>query len=115
MQIVIERLRASKKEMEAKDEAEGRDRGREWAMESAQHKHLQRLAEIGSMRRDYNGDLSSFVEQLVFCDAGQDEWDDDHPEYFWEDHSGLSIPTDNKVRGFVNGALAVWKEVADKI
>ena len=47
--------------------------------------------------------------------AGNEDWDLENEDAFWEDVAGHRAPSDDFVLGFLEGAEEVWNEVADKL
>jgi hypothetical protein len=120
MNTVIERLRSSKAKADAQERVAGHSAGRKWAMEDADYGELVRVVEWSRE----NGDAWDGVEwNAPFGAAG---WlyaaieDDGRPlnddvEAFWESVAQSDSPTDEFVRGFVEGVVEVWDEVSDKL
>jgi hypothetical protein len=125
---VIERLRASKAQLQNGDFREGRIAGRKWAEKHADARQLLRLARW----RDRTGhaweDCFITVRGQAFCageifagtiigeDANRqsmrDFWTSALPNY---DKRHGRYTNDDFVRGFAEGALDVWDRVKDKL
>ncbi len=123
MTDVIERLRASKEKTAEASAEHGQTAGREWAKRSAEYDELKRVAaididDIGAAIDDY-----SALEIVAMAITG----DKAEVRTFIFDHEGLEsifgvdsdmlemTLTAEWVEGFVQGAAAVWEEVANKI
>ncbi|MCY2986459.1 MAG: hypothetical protein NTY19_01100 [Planctomycetota bacterium] len=128
---VIERLRASKQRSEAAEYQLGHAIGKRWAEQSAATSELQRLEEL---RDEYEAqpqyDWDEFFEwdeprvwgpdeDLFFAmhpEAGKDRR---AAEDFWECAAGdalqQSLYRGVFLKGFAEGAIAVWESVQDKL
>jgi hypothetical protein len=106
-QQVIERVRASKVEFEARERTNGRKRGRDWAMSIAA---LEQLRAVADLEFDgTSGGYSFQFDQAVGKDASN--W----RESFWNVDASSDVPSNQYVEAFVEGARDVWKEIAEKI
>jgi hypothetical protein len=126
MTDIVARLRASKRQSEDTHYKEGFEIGREWAGDTAEADDLQRLErwkercgwEWGECF-DNDPRRSCTVADLV----AQNIWPDDDltlpsSDEFWEQALGDNTSAkDNPsfVKGFVEGALALWDEVKDQL
>jgi hypothetical protein len=109
MTTAIERLRASKAKVLADQSEEGKAEGSKWARDAAEFDELQRVAEI---------DTDGFTEDWcsVLLDTIDPRGEQDRYELldgiFLEGRRGIS---DERARGFIEGAQEVWEEVKDEI
>jgi len=127
MTNVIERLRASKRETESADFESGLTAGREWGMKSAEFKELERLSDF--CRESKGGvegwlelfdithtNAASLAERVCSVVQGDDECACSDVDEFWED---IASETDREpaewLRGFTEGAVAVFREVEDQL
>jgi hypothetical protein len=132
-QAAVERLWRSKEESDAASRDEGRERGREWAMNRAGFTELKQLSHILGQ---CGGRSDSLVNQLdepgyaqyeaLFFTIRPDEQGQRWAAIdFWKAILGID-PTvmDGRLRvlyvpsflqGFVEGALAFWDEVKDQM
>ena len=130
-QSVIERLRASKKSSEAAEYQLGHDLGKRWAEQSAATSELQRLDEL---RDEYEAQPQNDWDEFFEWDEpkvwGPDEYlffamhpeagkDRQAAEDFWECAAGdalqQSLCRGVFLKGFAEGAIAVWESVQDKL
>ena len=127
MKDVIDRLRATKVE-EGNDMHEaGYETGQQWAKHDASAKQLKRLDALrGRLLHDWDESFDSqcgssaysIAERLFFeiepnCDGERSEASE-----FWETAAPddtHSIEDDDWLRGFADGALAVWGEVKSQV
>ncbi len=128
-QEVIERLRQSKRKGDDARKAEGREAGRQWAMEVAEARDLEMLASYLE-QLDGNRELWYFftsvpdnsvyvpAESIAFELLPEGSRRDDCHE-FWEQAMGdgyeklmNDLPY---LEGFVRGAVELWEEVKDKL
>ncbi len=125
--ILRERLRASKRETESAEQADGLDAGRTWATEYAEYKHLCDLAawwdttsehDIDVILTTLESDVFGASHRLVCIILGNESADRHDSEEFWDTAIGED---DNRqcsdvfVRGFAEGALEVWNSVKDEL
>jgi hypothetical protein len=106
MEQVIERLRASKASFEERERTAGVEFGQRFAKRSASYEHLRAIAElrlVGIPPRA--GDVDRALGLKVL----------DPRESFWREGGELKVPSDEYVKGFVDGASDVWAEVVDKL
>jgi hypothetical protein len=129
MNDIVARLRASKRQSEDEHYKEGFEAGREWAGDTAEAEDLQRLERWASeTRQRYPGWDRLFtigdgtdtpVSYLVVKAAWSEEDIDGYSyENFWEQALGdntLAKDDPSFVKGFVEGALALWDEVKDQL
>ena len=108
MEQVIERLRASKAAFVSSQADEGRKNGREWARLRASYEDLQNIAKL-----EFSDLTSSNYAHQFDCALGPEpsRWE----ESFWFEPDGGSIPSDEYVEAFAEGAKDVWEEVADNL
>lgn len=104
MSDVIERLKASKTEFEAREQAEGQQDGRKWAMDKADYEELQTVAGMELWR--FQSPFWSAFDRLLGLD--------DRADSFWTDWDPKK-PSDPYVQAFVEGAGEVWSEVSDRL
>lgn len=108
MSGVVERLRASKERIEARDREAGKTRGTEWAKQDAEWDELERVATYEGNIFDEEGGGFSALARLIRPD---DEW---NPHYLAK-LMGPHRPSDDFVEGFMEGATEVYDEVADQV
>jgi hypothetical protein len=122
MSDIVTRLRASKRQAEDTQYKAGAEAGREWAGDTAEADDLQRLERWKERCGweweqcfDNNPTRSCTVAELVAENVWPDEDRNVPPaNEFWERALGEDTSeTDNPsfVKGFVEGALALWDEV----
>jgi len=124
MKEVAMRLRASKRKSESGQYNEGFEAGKTWAMNRAEADELERLADLrdGNITNwdvlfdQYGGNAFGVAERMAFVILG----DDDEPgraeaRDFCDGAIGEPIEklSPGFVRGFVEGALEIWDEVAE--
>jgi hypothetical protein len=126
MKEVIQRLRASKREADNVQYKEGHEAGRDWAANQAEAEELQRLARFeekcsGNWEEIESAEQSNayaLMEVVAFAIGGPDhDGDRAFAKDFWE---SADIDDDASrdfafVRGFVDGAVALWEEVRDQL
>ena len=125
MTDVIERLRASKEKYAEASIQDGRETGRDWAMQVAEYDELKRVAALnaGLLREIYQeGDFAARVIVAEAIVGDRDEareilkGDSDTAELFNVDEDILPATlTQVWLAGFVEGVQAVWDEIADKL
>ncbi len=105
MNTAIERLRASKQEAEPQDKTEGKQAGREWAEEKAEHAELRRISEIpdggfyfANLRAAIDLEHNLTNEEIVKYMFGND-----------------AEPTDEYIEGFIEGAQEFFAEVRNQL
>jgi hypothetical protein len=109
MTNVVERLRASREKVEAKEFETGKDRGAMWAKHRAEYDQLLRVVEYdGEWSEEEDGD-HAVLESLIDPENELDprEWGDN-----WGQQRN---PSDAFVRGFVEGANEVYVEIRDQL
>jgi hypothetical protein len=114
MSDIVARLRASKRQSEDTHYKEGFEVGREWAGDTAEAEELQRLESFAEDRVQYR----DWDANLVVSAVWPDEDDRYAVENFWEQALGdnTSAKDDSSfVKGFVEGALALWHEVKKQL
>jgi hypothetical protein len=104
MQQVIDRLRASKAAFVSSQAAEGRQHGRDWAKLRAKYEDLRRIARLELSGSSYAIQVDSALGRE------SQQWE----ESFWFEPEG-SVPADEYVEAFVEGAKDVWDDVSDKL
>jgi hypothetical protein len=108
MTIVIERLRASKQRHEKAAFDHGQECGSDWARTKAEYDELLRVAKFAEVNPHGTlNDLQGLIDP-------HDELDPHSWDAFWED-CGEPAPDDVFARGFIQGAAAVFRKVADKL
>jgi hypothetical protein len=124
---VIRRMKAAGVEESEQEKAEGVAAGRAWAEREATPGELRRLQRYcDSIGNDWwqiigRDDTSAYSpgELIYFGFHPGDDKDRDAAEAFWESAIGEGYEgrmTDGDfLDGFVDGALAVWSEVRDKL
>jgi hypothetical protein len=127
MDDIITRLRASKWRVENEQYQQGDAAGRDWVKDLAEADELRRLerwkAEMGQYWAGcFTGDdqncAYSAAEQVVFTVWPEHDGDRAVVRDFWEQALGddTSAADDPQfVKGFVEGALALWDEVKDQL
>src|SRR5271166_4530430 len=65
MTSVVERLRASKERIEARDHEAGQAQGREWAETAAEYDELKRVAESDIDNADYGGSALQWLQGVI--------------------------------------------------
>jgi hypothetical protein len=126
MNDVISRLRASKRTYENAQYQAGHEAGQAWAKDEAEAGELILLSQwkdrAGRDWDDYfatgENDAYGSCENFVFTIWPEHDGNRTTSEEFWEGNvpEGQSDhPEDNFVRGFAEGALAVWDEVKDQL
>lgn len=108
MDDVIERLRASQREVESEDYKTGFENGEDWAKTTATAKQLQRIErfeEAGSGEYDHET-----LFYVIEPNGGGNPMDFSWPEVFGDDCQD-EIESPDVIRGFVEGAMSVWREV----
>jgi hypothetical protein len=122
MDTVIERLRASKIRRASDMEREGREVGIEWAKCSAEYDQLERVADANPNELFAGPDEpGAYAGSLAFVIGGL-ESDVSHDE-LWEvwdaivtdGRRDLRLNSEEFLRGFMEGAEEVLREVADKV
>ena len=125
---VVDRLRAAG-EIAAKEEYEdGENAGRKWAKSTATPKELKRLE---TYVNSANGNVDWWdvdcpnwcapfgaADYLVFALRLRDKDDHDAPNRFWTEALGNDthrIQDGDFLRGFGEGAIAIWEEVKDRL
>jgi hypothetical protein len=107
MEQVIERLRASKTAFAEKEQADGLKHGRSWAQQHASYEELRTVANL---------DLTNETDYAALVDKALGNIDLHWDDSFWQDGDDVRrLPSNEYVQGFVDGALDVWSQVADKI
>lgn len=121
MASVIERLRASRKASSTEDHQAGVLAGQEWAIHSAEYDELQALGENQASLHGSRPAVAGYGDQFVFALHPELDGDTQAAARFWEfslDEEFVDqemMNNDEFVRGFNDGALAVWNEVKDQI
>ena len=108
MDNVIERLRLSKERFNSTKTKDGKDCGASWARGTAQYEDLLRISDAVHEGLDIDiGTLQRLIDP-------QDEMDSNDWKAFWEENAGNDV-SDAFVKGFAEGATAVFDKVADKL
>jgi hypothetical protein len=131
MDDVIQRLRVSKQQMESEDLKAGEQAGRYWAQNRASARELENLERFldrldhepsygrNEFFSDYGSSGYSTAEHLYFELYPEDNQILDGAKEFWEGALGEEgqhhLASDDFLRGFAEGAEAVWLEVKDKL
>jgi hypothetical protein len=134
MDDVISRLRASKRHSDSEAFKIGFEAGQEWAKSTAEARELERLADfaerLSNSREcdadyffsDQNASAFSTAELLHSEFAAGHDIDRAEAAEFWEHTVGSKVNDhakwlgDNQfLRGFVEGALAIWDEVCGEL
>ena len=125
---IINRLRASKRKMEAESVPEGFECGRNWATHIADYKQLSHLAQWRE-NIEKSGTIEQWIESiqrkgiaasypLAKVIEGNKELDEKNIRRFWDSAAdGFHEQRGNSVfvLGFAKGALSVWESVKDQI
>lgn len=117
MDAVIERLRASKQRVESEERTAGYESGRKWAMEDAEFAELKRLSESRHVTI-LGGGIWIVIGRQIFDFQGGGSLTKEareEIEVFWEEWAQIGAPSDDFVKAFVEGALSVYDDVADKL
>jgi hypothetical protein len=106
-ETVVARLRASRDEWVNSRLEDGRTAGEDWARDEAEYIHLVRIAEY----REENeiADPDTFIEVV-----DPDEFDRGGWAEYWVGIAGHDL-TKEFVRGFVEGALRVFYDIANEL
>ena len=131
MDDVIQRLKVSKERMENDEYKEGEKVGRRWASRKGGARELMLLERFlesldgePSFGRDeffsgYGSSAYSTAEQLYFAIHPENNRDRDSAKDFWERALGEDdvhkAESDSFLRGFAEGAEAVWLEVRSQL
>jgi hypothetical protein len=107
MSHVIERLRASKERVEARDREFGHKQGRGWAEAAAEYDNLYRVANIPTSDVEAAA-LSELLKRAVGLDS--QKWRE-----FVDQYLGDTILSPTLIEGFIEGATEVFDEVEDKL
>jgi hypothetical protein len=100
----IERLSASKQEAELQDKTEGKQAGREWAEEKAEHAEQRRVQK--SLTVDSTANLRAAIDlehNLTNEELVKHVFDND------------AEPTDQYIEGFIKGAQVFFAEVRNQL
>lgn len=120
---LLERLRTSKKETDSADYDFGVAAGKKWAAKSATYAHLSEFAEVEASFWDIAERTAGTPAESAFGFSGEllrsideNEWGGrDEQEEFWDHWLNERYPSIEMVRGFVDGATAVWDAVKGEI
>jgi hypothetical protein len=122
---VIQRLRASKQRASDDHYREGEEAGRRWAENEAEADELARLERAQGradawelLFEEAAGQSYSAGELLYFVLHPENHKDRSEASDFWECALGddtTRTEDGSYVRGFAEGALALWREVKDKL
>jgi hypothetical protein len=130
MDDVIQRLRGSKQQMESEDRKAGETAGQAWAKDQAEARELENLEKFldgldhqprygrGEFFSDYGSSAYSNAELLYFKLHPEAEDDRDGAENFWVCALGddkHQAESDDFLRGFAEGAEAIWLEVKKQL
>jgi hypothetical protein len=118
---VIKRLRASKKRIANKRYHQGNQDGAQWARTSAEVDELERLESSASGWSDYffreypqqGNVVAHAVTEQVLGDKCEGDWA--LVKEYTERIFGSKHPDPEYVRGFVKGAVEVWRSVEDRV
>jgi hypothetical protein len=118
MEAAVERLRASKEKIEMQQRPQWTESGRKWAAEDAEYDQLERVGMIPIENYLEEGS-DAFLVLKEFCAAFND---DPHPDRQQLQElcemltgDGRKQPTLNQLAWFIDGAQAIWAEVAERI
>jgi hypothetical protein len=130
MRAAIQRLKVSKRKLEAKGHQVGFKAGETWAMSRAEADELQRLAQfyeacerdssgwVGFFNMSENSSAYSPSERIAIAIGGE-EYDGNRgfAQDFWKEVDlDLRDPAANLfVRSFVEGAMELWNQIKDEI
>jgi hypothetical protein len=125
MKDVIQRLKASKIEDEEVEYKEGYELGQWWAKDTADYRHLKRLARMAEKQDFYDyfseaGSSAYSCAELLAINLLGGEADRHDAADFWEiavgDDFQDRIHDDLEfLRGFCEGAIAIYEEIEDKL
>lgn len=129
MSDVIARLRASKQEVDSAEFNEGFEAGQEWAKETATFAELRNLCrlreQLGNDRSrswkeffdSTTGSSAYGIDERLYCELHPEDEDRGGSSEFWEGMVGdePSCQSDEWVRGFAEGALAIFDQIANQI
>jgi len=99
----LERLRASRKNVEEHNHADGVRLGKEWALNEAEYDELERVASIEETGDDPGFDLSNAVFGDAFDRRDARDW--------LKRTFHTSEPSEESVLGFLEGAAEVFDQV----
>jgi hypothetical protein len=128
MSDIVDRLRASKRKIEAESVPEGFECGRSWATNKADYKQLSNLAQWRD-KVEKSGTIEQWIEfmqrkglapsdPLAKVIEGDKELDQKTIKRFWDSaFDGSAEQRHDKVfvAGFAKGALSVWDSVKHQI
>jgi beta-glucosidase-like glycosyl hydrolase len=103
MNTAIERLRA-KQEAEPQDKTEGKQAGRKWAEEKAEHAELRRVSEIP--------DGGVYTNLRAAIDLEHNLTNEEIVKYMFGNDAE---PTDEYIEGFIKGAQEFFAEVRNQL
>jgi hypothetical protein len=120
---VLERLRSSIRRYKNEDYKRGDEAGRSWAKQHAEVQELENLASFhpktqmhfwswGPEDRD---DADSAARQVLAAMRPEGRSDRQASKAFWQEVLGKEHPQGALLEGFVEGVLAFWNEVKDKL
>ena len=125
---VVDRLRAAREKAAKEEYVDGENAGRKWAKSTATPKELKRLERYVSIGDGSEGwwdvDCSNWcapfgaADYFVFALRLRDKDDPDAPHQFWKEALGDDIhriQDGDFLRGFGEGAIAVWEQVKDRL
>jgi hypothetical protein len=125
---VVDRLRAAREKAAKEEYEDGMDAGRKWAKSTATPKELKRLeryvnsgdGSLGWWDVDCPNWCAPFgaADYLVFALRLRDKDDHDAPNRFWTEALGDDthrIQDGDFLRGFGEGAIAIWEQVKDRL
>jgi hypothetical protein len=129
MADAIQRLRASKLRDEDAEYQTGENAGREWAENMAEARELRRLEKLldgPAASDDWTWDDDSWDECGVASyvlgvmlnlkdDDGHYRADPMHSAGFWKEILEDKYPDGSLIEGFVEGAVAFWREVEEQM
>ena len=105
----IERLKASKEELELRKKVSGKKDGREWAEEYAEYEDLTRIEKLDG--DEYNGrarDWDNLVHAL-------DTTDSEAAERLFGDDADVEDLGEEYIEAFIEGVQEFFSEVKDKL
>lgn len=123
-QQVAARLRASRKQGRERRHQEGAEAGEYWARELAETAELEALAAFDA---DLDGAWADHLTEVPVAELGFALFRSMHPDVpedpdevaeFWQDMlagEARRVNSRDFAAGFVAGALAVWREVAEDV
>jgi len=125
---VVDRLRVAREQAAKEEYEDGQNAGRKWAKSTATPKELKRLERYanngGGSEGWWDVDCPNWcapfgaADYFVFALRLRDKDNPDAPNQFWKEALGGDmhrIQDGDFLRGFGEGAIAVWEQVKDRL